>query len=230
MKAINQTASISQLSGGTVFDSLAFALGKLTGGMLPDGLRTAIADDRFSLLIVQAIFIDNGINELVWGAAPLETGETIVATASGNILKVGLVFSAGQLKLDITKATDEEAMSVSVIQDANEAIRTAVQNALVAMGELQNGNVACGYQQIVAHAAICRRLAATGRYLIRESATGNIRNGFEWTINTGREPTEEEAAACISMRLLTDQEVAEEKARQASALGLTSFPAKVGLA
>lgn len=214
-------------------EHFATALGRMTGGMISDG-PLDMGSDSTTLLCIQSILTEAGVDNFLLGATPDESQRSsFLSLTDGSIWRLTLSVLDGNLVADAHECAAEEVTSeCPVLQKYHDLIRAAVSRRLNQLGWVMNGDTCSGHIETQANAAICMRASGFGKFIVNVGETGTVRCGFDFTVDCPRPNASfDDVVASVNITPMMDHEIEEESERNKAAMGITSpFPVKMGSA
>ena len=216
------------------FGQLAGALGKMTGAMLPDGAIIDASNCGVSLMSMQAILSEAGLEQLIMGSCPSTDGaSTFLAMMDGSIWRSSLSIFGGQLVASAYKSGKDEILKdCAGLDEISDFVKVIVADALHAGGRVDKGDAVTGHVLTDAHAAICMRVNCRGKFIVHVGETAAVRVGIDFIVDCQKTNADAETISqCIKIREMTNEEVSSEQDANKQALGVSNpFALKVGLA
>lgn len=215
------------------YGQLVAALGKLSGGMLADGLKLDVLNDSLSLMSMQAIVVEGGLDLLVMGISEsIDAGSAYLAMSDGSIWKFDAVIESGSLRTVIKRADKEDVTkNCSSAVEFSTGLRDAAIRAIAALQENEGQKFSLvGSVETDVHASICGRLKGLGRMILRRE-DGSTLNAYEFSLDAPPRVDLDTAAKLTGVRRLTDDEIEAEDEQYKKLLGVENpFPVKMGQA
>lgn len=215
------------------YGNLVAALGRLSGGMLTDGLKLDVLNDSLSLMCMQAMVLEGGLDLLVMGISEsTDQGAAYLAMSNGEIWRFDSVIESGCLKTVIKRADKDDVIkNCSACGEFSEGLRDAAVRAIAALGENNDQRfVMTGSVETDVHAAICGRLKGKGRLILRRE-DGSTLNAYEFSLDAPPRVDLDTAASITGIRRLETEEIAAEDEQYKQLLGVSNpFNVKVGQA
>jgi hypothetical protein len=214
------------------YGQLACALGKMTGAMMPDGAIVDSSNCGVSLMTLQAIFTEAGVEALVMGACQsIDSASSFVAMTDASIWRVALSIIGGELVTKGYKADKEEILKDCLgLDELSDFVKVIVADALNEGGRVDLGDAVTGHVLTDAHAAICLRVNCKGKFIVHIGETQAVRCGIDFIVDCPTPNADADTIAkYVKIREMTAEEVAEEQSSSKAAFGVTNpFPMKVG--
>lgn len=213
------------------FGLLSLALGRMTGGMVADGTKFEVGNDSLSLMCLQAMAVEAGMEALVMGAAKsTDAKSSFVAMSDGSIWRAHLAIKEGKLSAWWRKSSDEEALAeceqVSLFADG---IKSLVSTGLVESGKVEENDTMTGSVHPDCHAAICMRAQGHGKFIVYVEETAVIRYACAFSIAAPQNADLEDAKSCLRIAELSKEEAEAESKSYKKQLGMDNNPFGVAM-